>query len=705
VPSSPRRARRPGLALALVAGALAASGCFLWPQPRGTEEHPTITGFDIEGMHAISESDLRARLATQESGRKVFVVPDPQRFDIDAFANDKRRIVLYYASQGYYRAKVVSADVVPDGPRRVRIRIRIDEGPPTHVTRIDLPGIDDAPEAKAKLRELPLKVGDVFTDAVYDATRAAVLGALTSTGWANAEVTQHAQVDPELNEARVTYTVKAGPRYVFGNVFVSGAASIPRARIREEVELQVEPGKVYDSTKLPKAQARVFDLGVFGGVRVSPSVPPPEDPKRNVPVQVTVREAPFRTIRAGPSFTVEAIRWELDGVAGWQHRNWLGGLRRLSLDAKVGYAWLPTFFNANERGPVGLLSADFTQPGVATRYVDLNVRAEVERGLEQGYNFWAQRLRLGTPFRPARLFTFVPSINLELYELGSAISTQSVTPGQGSLNEQALALVTCPGQDPSLCLVSYFEQRFVFDFRDDPLNTRKGLYLGLSVQEGFSIKGNGVPYFRLLPEARAFVNFPAGVVLAGRARVGFLSASGDVPIVARFMSGGPNFMRGYYTTRLSPVIGYCPGKPENCPAAGAGGPTSWTYTPIGGGGLVDGSVELRFPISGELGGATFLDFGNVMQNASDALNIANLQYAVGAGLRYKTSLGAIRIDLAGRLPGTNDGVQIAELCYVGSTPGNCITSAPAGTKATLVNSGAFHHEPIVSFHFSIGEAF
>jgi outer membrane protein assembly factor BamA len=150
------------------------------------------------------------------------------------------------------------------------------------------------------------------------------------------------------------------------------------------------------------------------------------------------------------------------------------------------------------------------------------------------------------------------------------------------------------------------------------------------------------------------------------------------------------------------VYGYCPSTGSaTCP------PNTYQYTPIGGGGLVDGSVELRFPISGELGGATFLDFGNVMVNAADTLNTANLQYALGAGIRYKTAFGPIRLDLAGRLPipDGQPGVEVLDLCYVNSPPGQCSKSAPPGTKATLLTTGRIHHYPIVSFHFSIGEAF
>jgi len=682
---------RTSAALALLA--LCASGCFLWPQPSGKPERPTVLEFDIEGTKAVSASELAAHLATQPSGRKYLIVPDPQSFDVDAFENDKKRIVRYYEARGYYRARVESADVIPAGPGKVRLRIRVVEGPPVRVTSVEVAGLDAAPEAKQRLGKLPLAKGDVFTEAGFDAGRAALLAALTSTGWAKAEVGQRAQVDPTLDEAHVVYTVTPGQRYRFGPVFVAGAAVVPRSRVREEAEREVKPGATFDATTLPKAQARVFDLGVFGGVRVAPG--PADEAKQQIPAVVSVREAPFRTIRAGPGLTFQATRWEADAFAGWSHRNWLGGLRKLNLDARVGYAWLPTIFKRDKAGVVGLVSADFTQPGIATRYVDLNLRADLERGLEQAYDFWAQRLRFGTPFKLGRLVTFVPSVNLELYEITGAVS-QSV-PGTAGQTAQVLTLSTCPGQDPNLCLLSYFEQRLVFDFRDDPINTTRGLYVALVTQEGFSVKGNGAPYLRLLPEVRAFANLSSGFVLAGRARVGLLSTP-EVPIVTLFTSGGPTFMRGYYTKQLSPVLG-CPPN-STCPS-------SEQNLPIGGAGLIDGNIELRFPIAGELGGATFLDFGDVRVKAADALNLANLQYALGAGIRYKTVFGPLRIDVASRLPIPDGwpGVEVLYLCPSDAKPTRDGCGPGTSARSKLFNTGIVHHAPIVSVHLTIGEAF
>jgi translocation and assembly module TamA len=663
--------------LVIACAALALTGCAVRLK-RGAPDRPAITSLTIRGTRAVSAGDVASRLATEASDHFFwhFFWRETRFFDEDAFANDKRRILRYYQSLGHYGAKVTSAEVVPDGPGFVKVEIRVEEGPPTRVVDLALDGLDAAPEARRKLGKLPLAKGDVFTEAAYDATRATILAALTSTGWAKAELEQQAQVDPLLAEARVRFTATPGERYRFGNVFIAGAAAIPRARIREEAGLAVTPGDVFDATALPKVQGRVYDLGVFGGVRVSPG--PADEAKKTLPLVVAVREAPFRTVRAGPGVTVQYTRQEVDLVAGWTHRNWLGGLRKLQLDARVGYAWLPRIINPTKANFVGLATADFTQPGVLGRRVDLNLHSELERGLEPAYDFFAERVRLGLPIRFGRVLSITPSVNLELYQLSGGLGQADVATGS------VLLLRTCPGHNPSLCLLSYLEQRAAVDLRDDPIETHRGFYFAMSVQEGFSAFGNGSSYLRLLPEVRAFASLPDRFVLAGRLRLGLvhvLRGSSDVPIVAKFTSGGPNFMRAYYTRDLSPVLSSTQNGTQS-------------YVPVGGNGLLDGSVELRFPIAGAVTGATFLDFGDVRLSGAESLNVANLQYGAGVGLRYITLFGPLRIDVASRLPTARGGDPWPGVQVVQITQGGGVSP-----------TGAVHHPPIVSVHLSIGEAF
>jgi hypothetical protein len=187
-------------------------------------------------------------------------------------------------------------------------------------------------------------------------------------------------------------------------------------------------------------------------------------------VVVAVREAPFRTIRFGPGLGFQAIRWDAQALFGWQHRNFFGELRRVGTDARVGYAWLPNPFNPTKQGTVGLAGVEFSQPGALTRYVDTAVRLEFEKGIEQAYDFYSERLTLALPLRLASRWTLVPSYNLEVYEVSNyGVTFDPSAPVGGR------TLENCRG---NVCLLTYLEQRIAWDGRDNPVNTRRGLYVG-----------------------------------------------------------------------------------------------------------------------------------------------------------------------------------------------------------------------------------
>lgn len=650
-----------------VAAALAAlaAGCVT---ARGTSDRPVVTSLEIEGARSVPAGDIREKLVTQKTSWVPFT--DTFYYEPDVFEADLKRILRFYRSRGFYAARITASEARPDGEGRVALVVKVEEGPPTRVAEIRIEGLEGQPDALAKLGRMPMEQGAVFTEDGLDADGAAVRKALADNGYAQAQVKQSAQVDPDRNEAVVRYLVEPGPRYRVGSLFVAGTAAVSRARVREAAENAIRPGDVLDESQLPKAQAWVFDLGVFGGVRVTKGTP---DPARGtVPVVIAVREAPFRTIRLGPGIGIAANRWSAGAYASWTHRNWFGGLRRLQLEARAGYAWLPNPWSVEKRGLVGKAAAELRQPEVFYRGLDLTLRLEAEKGIEQAYTFTAERLRVGTPLRFGRVVTFVPSINFEVYQLQGDATKVEV--GGGSLS----VVRSCPGNP---CVLSYLEQRVDLDLRDDVLETRKGLYIGVALQEGFKLAGYGFGYLRLLPEARGFIPLGARPVLALRARFGLLkSLGGDVtPIVARFTGGGPSTMRGYYQSRLSPVTQL---------ASGA-------YAPVGGEGLVDGSAEVRFPLAGELWGVVFLDAGNVTLAAQDALRLDRLQFAAGLGVRYRTPFGPLRFDIASRLPQPSGGKW-------GLPTVPLVTIGPDGRS---ILAGAYSDIPTVAAHLSLGEAF
>jgi outer membrane protein insertion porin family/translocation and assembly module TamA len=70
--------------------------------------------------------------------------------------------------------------------------------------------------------------------------------------------------------------------------------------------------------------------------------------------------------------------------------------------------------------------------------------------------------------------------------------------------------------------------------------------------------------------------------------------------------------------------------------------------PIGGFSVIDFSSELRFPIEGNFSGVAFLDGGNVFSGKFD-YHLHDLRYDVGAGLRYNTPIGPVRVDVGRQL--------------------------------------------------------
>jgi translocation and assembly module TamA len=639
----------------LLAIAALASACAL---PRGTAESPAVMDFRIHGLEHHDEAEIIEVLATQSLDRTPVPLVGPlwdglgrligrstaPRLDADALLVDRRRVEAYLRERGYFGARVDEARVEPAGRGRVNVAMQVAEGAPVKVARIAVEGLDAAPEARERLRKLPIAVDDVFTVERYDAAKATITRALHESGYANGTVTQAAQILTNERAAELTYVATPGARYRFGSIFVSGTTSIPRTLIREQVLIELEPGRTYAASLLEKAQARVFDLGVFGGVRVNTG--PGDDKRLTLPVVVSVREAPFRTLRVGPGVGFESSRIDANVLFGWSHRNWFGDLRHLSLDLRVGYAWLlrpqegGSWYQLEplKQGLAGLFTADFTQPGVITRRIDTAARLELERGIEYAYDFWSERVRLSLPFRITPRLTFVPSYNFEVYQVNTSTAVEAPT-GETDPQPGERDISNCPS---GICLLSYLEQRISYDGRNDPVNTRRGFLVSLSVQEGVTLAGKGYSYLRFLPEARGYLPVGDRLVVAARARVGALvpvSEKEPPPIVARFFSGGATAMRGFYSRELSP-----------------GEVVAGRFYPTGGNGLLETSLELRYDLTQALAAVVFGDAGNVSSASvepdawEDALRgeVNPLRWAAGLGFRYRTPVGPVRLDLAWR---------------------------------------------------------
>ncbi len=661
------------LLLALAAGCATASGAASQP------DQPKVVDLDIEGTDKVSASDIKEKIVTSKTPWWEPFNPfvPPNYFDPNAWQADLRRIERYYQSQGFYQAEVLSENVRPVGEDAVALEVRVREGEPTQIISLDVKGLEEvSPEHRARaLAELPLAQGQVFREEDWEATKELVRQRLRELGYAEAEVGGEVRVDVATRGATVELQVTPGVRYRFGNIFIvtDPKPQVKPQRIIEQAQGAVRKGEWYSETALSEAQARVFRMGVFGAVKVNRAAPDREN--RTVPVVVDVREAPFRSIRLGGGLGVDAARQEIRVLGEWTNRNFFGGLRRLTVGGRVGYAFIPTLTAAFDEidtngdgegdepnlttphGFVGELSVQFEQPRFLARDLRLQTTVTAERGLEQAYNFIGGRARGGVIWQPTPDFSFFPSYNLELYRLQ----------GQRGLQDQTTVptLVLGCQEDPCNISVSYLEQAAEWDRRDDPIAPREGFYTALSLQEGGGPLQGDFTFLRVLPDVRGYYTFGPNerFTVAARLRMGTLltpvvtNETGErirqeSAIVNRFFAGGGASMRGFNSRRLSPMNISNPGAEE--PSA--------RVVPIGGNSLLETSVELRFKLVGNLSLAAFHDTGlvgpgpltfgahqdEIRRESSRVFGDYHYQ-AVGLGVRYLTIVGPLRLDLARRL--------------------------------------------------------
>jgi len=736
----PSRRLLPLLALVAVT-----AGC-AHKQGAQVPDQPKVVALDLKGTDQVKASAIKEKIVTTKPPwwQRLNPFSEPSYFDPNTWQADLKRIVRFYQAQGFYGARIESSQQEPRGKDAVALEVVVHEGAPTTVTTVNVTGLDQLPrEHQDKALEgLPLTQGATFREEQWAGTQEQIQARLHELGYAEAEVGGEVEVDLATQGATVNIRATPGPRYRFGNIFVATDADpqVNPRRIIEQAQGSVKKGEWFSESALSDAQARVFRMGVFGAVKVNRGAP--DRDARTVPVVVDVREAPFRSVRAGGGIGLDAARQEIRVLGEWTHRNFFGGLRKLTLTSRLGYAFIPNITAAFDRvdtdgdgepdspnettphGPVFQLSAQFEQPRFLARDLRLQASLTAERGLEQAYNYIGGRSRTGVVWQPRPDLSLTPTYNLELYNLrGQRGSVDQTT-------APALVLGCRDGStDECNISVSYLEQFIELNRRDDPLAPTHGYYASLSFQEGGKFLGGDYDFVRVLPDVRGYYTFgpKERFTLAARLRMGTLLTSvengvrTDSAIVNRFFSGGGASMRGFNSRRLSPMNVINPDAEQ--PAD--------RVVPVGGNSLVETSVELRFKLFSELSLAAFHDSGltgngalNFGPHQDDVLKESGRVFgdyhyqAVGLGLRYITIVGPIRLDVARRLnigkplpiltgtPGQTTTLGGLGDCFGLGVKQQTITD-PGGTTRTVNVEREYAGSPegLCTFFLSIGEAF
>jgi outer membrane protein assembly complex protein YaeT len=523
---------------------------------------------------------------------------------------DVEQLKAFYRTQGFYHTEITT-QVQQNSWRQVEVAIIIAEGPwiTTKAIQIKEEGSTDSLNLTPLVSQWPLTVGARFNDSDYESLKSLYLNYLFDHGYPRGDVQGKVYLDDKLNTAKVVLTIDPGPISFFGKTKIAGRPETPDYIILRKMAFK--EGELFDLRKIYQSQKNLYKLDLFSSVAVTPQEVPPTE--SHIPIDVKVTEAKKRSVTGGLGWgTEDQFRARL----GLRIRNLFGGGRYLDFDGR--YSRIESRFAGTLTNPqlwgshVDLIisSGLFYRQYPSFNDRTLSLQSRLERELPWDFRVYGgYSLQYDSPFS-------IPGTVQELF----------VEP-QDQTFRSSLGFVG-----------------FRRDTADDLLDPTRGGLLLAHGELAPTFLGSSYQFASLRLEGRRYFDlWEKEIILATRAVVGLMSpiqSTSEIPLFRRFFTGGYNTVRGYRLFIL--------------------GPTDIAGNPVGGNSLLEANAELRFPIYQDFRGVAFVDAGNVYPKIAN-LDPGNLYYGAGCGVRYRTPVGPVGIDIAFPLRGIQqkqDGFQV-----------------------------------------------
>jgi outer membrane protein insertion porin family/translocation and assembly module TamA len=725
---------------------------------------PEVTQLRIRGAQSVDDRLLRQSIATDESRcRSALVAPicwvvkssavyDRHYLSRSELGRDMFRIRVFYFKRGWREVEVDT--VVTGNDERVSVTIEVREGEPTRLERIAVRRPDGILDDRRVEGLVSLRAGEPLNLIDLDSSRVRLANALWDMGYSDAVVrADSVTVTPDNRLAAVLIEIEPRFRATVGEIRITGNQKVADRTILNSLPFEV--GDVYRRRDLLRGQRSLYDSELFRRAQIL--VPPQGDTAKIV--EVTVDEALLRGARIAGGFnTADFVQVE----AGFVNRNWSGGARRLELGGVVGnlfasglngvFPFRDVLRDAGENRdeftkPTWRTWADFRQPWFQS---ELNT---IGAGV-----FGARRAATG--IYVDRSYGATGTFTREVAERAPASITYRFERTRVSASDIYFCVNYGVCDLPTVAALQ--EERLLSPLSltgsitrsNDLLNPTAGYVARLELEHASQFTMSDYRYNRIAADGAVYRQINERLTLAAHLRLGWVKAlesTADAIGVEtttgesilhprrRFYAGGAQSVRGYPESQLGPRILTIP--PEDlvdrrctltppstviCPEGAINGdadPTDefgplddddFTPRPVGGRTLAEASVELRFPLWRNLGGAAFIDGALVGTGTLADITSGTGAITPGVGIRYYSPVGPIRVDI-GFNPFITE--NLAVLSQVGEGP--TAELAPVQTRlsdgslvqATRAYAPAKNDGGLSGFlrqltvHFSIGQAF
>ncbi|MDP9169961.1 MAG: BamA/TamA family outer membrane protein, partial [Acidobacteriota bacterium] len=626
-----------------------------------------VVKVDVAGNKYFDSETIRERM---------FIAPAAinmrhGRFSEAFRRKDEENVAELYKANGFRDVKV-SVTVDDDFKGRsgdVAVTLNVAEGPQWIVDDLTIKGMSQVKKDEVA-GQVASAAGQPFADVNLATDRNAILTEYFKRGFPAATFKAGWEASGTPNHVNVVYEITEGERQYVRRVITSGNHVTRKSLVDKTITMK--PGDPLSPVEETDIQKKFYDLGVFA--RVDTAVQNPEGASTHKYVLYNFEDANRYTVNVGlgaqiarfgspsqtslaspagstgfsPEFSIDVSRLNFLGLGHTV------SLRTLysNIEKKGSISYLqPRFFNNAGRAISYTLLYDNT----------LNVRTFASRREEANVQISQQFSKSLTGlFRVAYRRVSVSNVIIPVLLVPQFL--QPVRIGIVSAN-------------------------LVQDRRNNPGNPSHGIYNTLDIGLASKVFGSQRSFGRVLVRNATYYKLSKSLVLARQTQFGViapfaaptgLTAQESVPLPERFFGGGADSLRAFSYNQAGPRdIGA---------AVVAGGPSSRpTGFPLGGNALFFNTVELRFPLLGEnIQGVFFHDMGNVFSSLSnlsfrykqkDLEDFDYTVHAVGFGIRYRTPVGPVRVDLAYSLnPPSFNGFK--------GTASQLLTCDPNGNPAT-----------------------
>lgn len=653
--------------------------------------------FRFLGSKTFDERRLKEEIATQapsawDALKDLLPWLDPVRhpFDPVALQKDVARLKAFYGRSGFLQARIDYVREGAAGPttrldtaaNEMRVVFSVAEGPPLVIRSLSFRSAADSSRYAADLFEGDLRAawgrfrdrasaekGRRYSDANRLRIEDAVLAWLQNRGFAFAEVSTGGEVDSAASAADLRFYLGPGPRARIGEIAVQGNESVAASVVRRALPFAV--GDWFSQRALARGQRALFGLNLFRLALVDV----PEQPRDStVAVLLRVREAPLRYVSAQAGY---GRAYGLSAEGGWVHRNFLGSARTFTayLLANTGLLALrPDRFSGRAR--LFRAATPLRQPylfrpglsGVVTPFVQYEQNPLLPPAPDEPLGLNARLVGVNTSL----VYELPPSRTLSVEHT----FTRALTFGEGSARP-ASGMGEGAGAPRDVYSKSVLSASATLGKVNDFLDPSAGVLVRPLAEGSGGLLGSEVEYAKLAGEVVGYLPLTERVGLVGRAFAGRVWAAGASKAALAGRRGRRDSL--LFENRFDPVLFYAGGAGDvrgwrdglagekkarryifdggNAPAD-----TTFEYEAAGGRAKLAFALEAHVPFPGlgpSWGTALFFDAGKAAGN----FGAGELRLGTGAGLRYRTPAGFLRLDLGYKLNPSFEDLRDPEAVY------------------------------------------